>query len=143
MFDRELLSTQPSPYRQKVEQLAVHRHKSSRSCHPKQRRWHGQAESLRGSRGRAPMDDLVVDCLRGDRNARLVVIITGGDLLNEINDAAAEFWILDAQEVFRERQSIGGGEKAVDVCALFAGRFRGSSKPSKKNDTETCKMCES
>jgi hypothetical protein len=48
----------------------------------------GQAEGLRGSRGRAPMDDLVVDCLRGDRNARLVV--TGGDLLNEINDAAAK-----------------------------------------------------
>ena len=30
------------------------------------------------------------------------LIVAGGDLLNEMNDAAPEFWILDAHEVFRE-----------------------------------------
>jgi hypothetical protein len=31
-----------------------------------------------------------------------MLVVAGGDLLNEINNAAAEFWILDAHEVFRE-----------------------------------------
>jgi hypothetical protein len=30
------------------------------------------------------------------------LIVAGGDLLNEMNDEAPEFWILDAHEVFRE-----------------------------------------
>jgi hypothetical protein len=36
----------------------------------------------------------------GDGDAGLVV--AGGDLLNEMNNAAAEFWILDPHEIFRE-----------------------------------------
>jgi hypothetical protein len=57
----------------------------------------------------------------------------GSDLFDQIDNAAPEFCILDPQKGFRERQSVGGREKVIDVRwrrrrGVFAGRHRQSFK---------------